>query len=213
MNKTTIEETKALALKYDALASKLGSVTLSFMQLAALINEACERGEPIGFISAETLSDLKNPDWQSRRNTPANLWTVNNPPSRAVIPVYLGATVWSTDGKTSWVDAPQWGNAGATPPQPVAAEVAKPMALLAEEHKGMRVDYSGLLGQCQRELKRAGNLANAEMLRQLQGHLKELGQRWYSGDTAVVDEILQLYCIERDARAAMAGTGCGSDHK
>lgn len=90
----------------------------------------------------------------------------------------------------------------------LAAEVErmrKP-ALLAEKHTGMRVDYSGLLGQCQRAL-RSREPGNAEMLRQLQGHLQELGRRWYAGDTAVVDEILQLYCIERDARAAMADKG------
>lgn len=78
-----------------------------------------------------------------------------------------------------------------------------PEGLLAKKHTGMRVDYSGLLGQCQRALAH-GHSANAEMLRQLQGHLKELGQRWYAGDTAVVDEILQLYCIEKDAREALA---------
>ncbi|MES2415149.1 MAG: hypothetical protein V4614_15185 [Pseudomonadota bacterium] len=74
---------------------------------------------------------------------------------------------------------------------------------LAKKHTGMRVDYNGLLGQCQRALAH-GHSANAEMLRQLQGHLKELGQRWYVGDVAVVDEILQLYCIEKDARDAIA---------
>lgn len=77
------------------------------------------------------------------------------------------------------------------------------ISLLAKQHEGMRVDYSGLLGQCQRAL-RTREPANAEMLRQLQGHLKELGERWYAGDTDVVDEILQLYCIEKDRRAALA---------
>lgn len=90
----------------------------------------------------------------------------------------------------------------------LAAEVERlrKSPLLAERHTGMRVDYSGLLGQCQRAL-RSREPGNAEMLRQLQGHLQELGRRWYEGDTAVVDEILQLYCIERDARAAMADKG------
>ncbi len=90
----------------------------------------------------------------------------------------------------------------------LAAEVerlSKP-TLLAEKHTGMRVDYSGLLVQCQRAL-RSREPANAEMLRWLQGHLKVLGRRWYAGDTAVVDEILQLYCIEGDARAALADKG------
>ena len=74
--------------------------------------------------------------------------------------------------------------------------------LLASTHMGMRVDYRGLLRQA-REALGAGS-ALAEMLRQLQEHLLELGQRWYSGDTAVVDELLQLYCVEPEARAAQA---------
>ncbi|WP_009522292.1 hypothetical protein [Imbroritus primus] len=41
------------------------------------------------------------------------------------------------------------------------------------------------------------------MLLQLQGHLTELGVRWYAGDTAVVDELLQLYCVEKDRSAAL----------
>ncbi|HET7155910.1 MAG TPA: hypothetical protein VFI87_11145 [Hyphomicrobiaceae bacterium] len=90
----------------------------------------------------------------------------------------------------------------ATPVQPVPES----LSLLAKKHEGMRVDYSGLLGQCQRALRHKGESANAEMLRQLQCHLKELGERWYGGDTDVVDEILQLYCIEKDARAALATT-------
>lgn len=45
--------------------------------------------KPIGFIAKETLSGLQNPDWQMQRNTPANLWSINNPPSRAVVPVYI----------------------------------------------------------------------------------------------------------------------------
>ena len=80
------------------------------------------------------------------------------------------------------------------------AVAIEPMQLLAKTHTGMRVDYSGLLSQCQQSLMSATNHANAEMLRQLQGHLKELGGRWYAGDIAVVDEILQLYCIESEAR-------------
>lgn len=77
------------------------------------------------------------------------------------------------------------------------------LQLLAADHQGMRVDYSGLLGQVQREIKRSAP-GHAEMIRQLQGHLQELGQRWYAGDTEVVDELLQLYCVEQQARADLA---------
>lgn len=71
--------------------------------------------------------------------------------------------------------------------------------LLAKQHTGMRVDYRGLLRQSQEGLRKEPGLA--EMLRQLGEHLTELGTRWYAGDVAVVDEILQLYCIEKNARA------------
>lgn len=75
---------------------------------------------------------------------------------------------------------------------------------LAPDHNAMRVDYSGLLGQCARVLKRS-NSGDAEMLRQLKGHLQELGQRFYDGDIAAVDEFLQLYCIESDLRLKLKG--------
>ncbi|WP_019652224.1 hypothetical protein [Variovorax atrisoli] len=85
---------------------------------------------------------------------------------------------------------------------PAAAQGA--VAILAAKHTGMRVDYSGLLKQAQVGLRREPALA--EMLRQLKDHLTELGRRWYTGDVAVVDEILQLYCIEQDTRKALAAT-------
>ena len=84
--------------------------------------------------------------------------------------------------------------------------------VLAADHQGMRVDYSGLLSQCQYALKR-DEPGYAEMLRQLQGHLKELGQRWYAGDTNVVDEILQLYCIEHDTRTKLKQAAENPDSK
>ena len=89
--------------------------------------------------------------------------------------------------------------------QPIL-KAARTPHLLAADHKGMRVDYMGLLGQCRRALQ-SREPANAEMLRQFQGHLQELGRRWYAGDTVAVDEFLQLYCIEREARAALAAQG------
>lgn len=84
-----------------------------------------------------------------------------------------------------------------------AADAPPPPQLLAKQHQGMKVDYRGLLGQVRRAIKsKAGG--HAEMLRQLEDHLTQLGQRWYAGDVTVVDELLQLYCIERDTRAAIA---------
>lgn len=87
---------------------------------------------------------------------------------------------------------------------PQASE-AVPIGLLATEHTGMRVDYSGLLKQARSALEHGETEpALAEMLRQFAGHLEELGQRWYAGDVAVVDELLQLYCVESEVRAALS---------
>ena len=97
------------------------------------------------------------------------------------------------------------GAGGVQPLQPTPKAARMPH-LLAADHKGMRVDYSGLLSQCRRALQ-SREPANAEMLRQFQGHLQELGRRWYAGDTVAVDEFLQLYCIEHEARAALAAQG------
>jgi hypothetical protein len=84
--------------------------------------------------------------------------------------------------------------------------------ILANEHRGMRVDYSGLFKQATGALTRGmKEPALAEMLRQLQDHLTELGQRWYAGDAAVVDELLQLYCVERDARVTLAAPAAASN--
>ncbi|MBB3806368.1 hypothetical protein FHR51_002520 [Xanthomonas arboricola] len=90
------------------------------------------------------------------------------------------------------------------PPAPAAVPVD---VLLASDHSGMRVDYSGLIRQTRGALTRGGrDPALAEMQRQLAGHLEQLGKRWYAGDTSVVDELLQLYCIDPIARAGLKAT-------
>jgi hypothetical protein len=95
-------------------------------------------------------------------------------------------------------------------PTPAVQAAAAP-SLLAADHRGMRVDYSGLFNQATGALKRGiQEPALAEMLRQIKDHLTELGQRWYAGDTAVVDELLQLYCVEQGAREALAAAPASS---
>lgn len=85
------------------------------------------------------------------------------------------------------------------------AAVAGVPVILAANHKGMRVDYSGLLKQARGAMERGSKEpALAEMLRQMTEHLTELGSRWYAGKAAVVDEFLQLYCIEPEKRKAVA---------
>lgn len=83
------------------------------------------------------------------------------------------------------------------------ARLARPM--LARDHNAMRVDYQGLLGFCRKAVQRT-EPGYAEMLRQLQEHMQELGKRYYAGDLAVVDEFLQLYCVEHDARTQAASS-------
>lgn len=83
----------------------------------------------------------------------------------------------------------------------IDGQTADPRIDLAADHTGMLVDYSGLIGSAQRALLDDPGIA--EMLRQLSRHLEELGRRWYAGDRKVVDEFLQLYCIESEARAAL----------
>lgn len=87
---------------------------------------------------------------------------------------------------------------------------ATDISLLAAEHRGLRVDYCGFLEHVRQALQQgAREPALAEMVLQLQAHLREMGQRWYANEVAVVDELLQLYCIETDARAAVAaGAQC-----
>lgn len=84
-----------------------------------------------------------------------------------------------------------------------SASAAPAISLLAPDHRGMRVDYTGLLKQVRNALRQCDERYLHEGVFQLGTHLKEMGQRWYAGDTAVVDEFLQLYCIEREARAAI----------
>lgn len=79
---------------------------------------------------------------------------------------------------------------------------------LAPDHKGMKVDYRGLLRQTRVALPIPAASDKIYMLEALQDHLTELGERFYAGDLTVVDEFLQLYCIAAEKRpggVALAG--------
>lgn len=76
---------------------------------------------------------------------------------------------------------------------------------LSADHKGMKVSYFGLLRQCSVVVTRAGEHGRAELLSQLADCLKEMGQRYYAGDVAAVDEFLQTWAIAPDARAVLKG--------
>lgn len=64
-----------------------GSTTTPAQRAEATTSKA----EPIGFISRKTLADLQDPQWSVRRRVSSLLWTANDPPSGASIPVYLAA--------------------------------------------------------------------------------------------------------------------------
>jgi len=59
---------------------------------------------------------------------------------------------------------------------------------LAAKHSGMKISANGIL----KRVSRKTNPGAAEML----GHLNEMAERFYSGDIKVIDEFLQLYCLD-----------------
>lgn len=71
--------------------------------------------------------------------------------------------------------------------------------ILADKHTGMKVDYHGMLRGAHAVLRKSAPMS-AFMLEELERNLTELGERYYSGDVAAVDEFLQLYCVNRDGR-------------
>ena len=79
--------------------------------------------------------------------------------------------------------------------------------IFADDHEGLKVSYSGLIAKVRRLVNRV-DPGLSEMLHQLESHLSELGARWYAGDQTVVDEFLQLYTIQTEARqkAKQCGT-------
>ncbi len=60
--------------------------------------------------------------------------------------------------------------------------------LLAEEHKGMRVDINGVLRQKPKAMR--------FMLGEIIKHLEQLAKECYSGKINIVDEFLQFYCLD-----------------
>lgn len=71
--------------------------------------------------------------------------------------------------------------------------------IFADDHQGLKVCYRGLISKARKLINKV-DPGLSEMLRQLEGHLSELGARWYAGDQTVVDEFLQLYTIQTEAR-------------
>lgn len=64
--------------------------------------------------------------------------------------------------------------------------------VLGPDHEGMRIDASGVL--CN------NNKGSTQFRKMMLGHLQDLAQRYYAGDTGAVDDFLQTYCLGVDAR-------------
>jgi hypothetical protein len=74
--------------------------------------------------------------------------------------------------------------------------------ILAAKHSGMRVSAEGVLGRIRdgSSLCRGDEQADGTryMVGEMLKHLFEVAERYYAGDMAVVDEFLQLYCLDDD---------------
>gem|GEM_PF-1483132 len=73
---------------------------------------------------------------------------------------------------------------------------------LAAKHQGMCISAQGLLARVRGRLQ----FGAREMLK----HLEEMADRYYAGDISVVDEFLQLYCLDEkrpEQRAAVESGG------
>ena len=66
---------------------------------------------------------------------------------------------------------------------------------LTKGHNGMRVDFSGLINNTKRAMPRRAK-GEAYMLDCLHGHLRQMAEKFYAGQISIVDEFLQLYCLD-----------------
>ena len=65
------------------------------------------------------------------------------------------------------------------------------------DRSGMKVSMSGLLTRVASHMEQAVSYPNySYSLTELLGHLKELGEAFYTEDMDKVDQFLQLYCLD-----------------
>jgi len=69
-----------------------------------------------------------------------------------------------------------------------ATDSVSSMPWLGAKHSGMKISASGVLNR----VTGTSKFGAQEMLR----HLNEMADRFYGGDMTVVDEFLQLYCLD-----------------
>jgi hypothetical protein len=66
----------------------LKSQVARLQSLAATPQPQAAPQEPVAYITENTLANLLDETWKAQRNLPAHAWTTNNPPSRAIVPLY-----------------------------------------------------------------------------------------------------------------------------
>lgn len=67
--------------------------------------------------------------------------------------------------------------------------------IFSEEHQGMRVCISGILGP-------RNSKGDKYMRSELLGHLETVAEKYYAGEVAIVDAFLQFYCLSDKHREA-----------
>ncbi len=65
---------------------------------------------------------------------------------------------------------------------------------LAEKHRGMKISAAGVLRRISEGWKVDAGLRYGAG--ELLGHLQSMADQFYAGDIKVVDEFLQLYCLD-----------------
>ena len=66
----------------------------------------------------------------------------------------------------------------------------------------MRVSLTGVLKNCRSAMGKNDTCGYGFMLQELEKHLRELRDRYRSGDTQVVDEFFDLYVLDEETERA-----------
>lgn len=67
---------------------------------------------------------------------------------------------------------------------------------LAKKHKGMKVDYSGVLNRLSTGKEKIRK-DQRYMLGVLSEHLEEVSKLFYEGEIKAVDEFFQVWCLDK----------------
>ncbi|RRJ96808.1 hypothetical protein Ga0100231_023870 [Opitutaceae bacterium TAV4] len=78
--------------------------------------------------------------------------------------------------------------------------------IFAPDHKGMKVSASGVL-------ERRSGTGLHYMRCEMHKHLEVVATKYYAGETAIVDEFFQLYCLGEEARKAAKAKAAQDEQK